>query len=323
MARWPWVCVGGDLLREALASEALAPSLCPALGPPLGASGELPALCTSCPQQDHLHHPCHPLPSPWGPLVALDIHLAACWEVELNTGHGIPGRADQGKEGTVQVSDSPVLEGVRVGRLPALGTTPARPLQLDPPGYKGVTLQSSPLLQKTSPPSPVGCARCSLEFVVGSALMEPFAAGEANPVLERTNHLWRIVVEFSMILKLFSPVFSGSTEGHLSRWDSRRRSRVARESDRRFGGGFTRVCRTFKSRSENFSGLLRCTSSPMVWQRKNQQMSYLCIKILDKCETCSCLPRRATPGGEGESNSKVQYSKIGTLAVNIRFLFVC
>ena len=276
MARWPWVCVGGDLLREALASEALAPSLCPALGPPLGASGELPALCTSCPQQDHLHHPCHPLPSPWGPLVALDIPLAACWEVELNTGHGIPGRADQGKEGTVQVSDSPVLEGARVGRLPALDTTPARPLQLDPPGYKGVTLQSSPLLQKTSPPSPVGCARCSLEFVAGSALMEPFAAGEANPVLERTNHLWRIVIEFSyMILKLFSPVFSGSTEGHLSRWDSRRRSRVARESDWRFGGGFTRVCRTFKSRSENFSGLLRCTSSPMVWQRKNQQFRFL------------------------------------------------
>ena len=80
-----------------------------------------------------------------------------------------------------------------------------------------------------------------MEFVVGSALMEPFAAGEANPVLERTNHLWRIVVEFSLILKLFSPVFSGSTEGHLRRWDSRRRSRVASESDWRFAGGFTKV----------------------------------------------------------------------------------
>ena len=176
--------------------------------------------------------------------------------------------ASQGKGGRGQGSGSLVLEEAMVVLLLALDTTPARPLQLDPPGYKGVTLQSSPLLQKTSPPSPVGCDRCSLEFVVGSALMEPFAAGEANPVLERTNHLWRIVVEFSLILKLFSPVFSGSTEGHLSRWDSRRRSRVAKESDWRFGGGFTRVCRTFKSRSENFSGLLRCTSSPMVWQRK-------------------------------------------------------
>lgn len=124
--------------------------------------------------------------------MALDIPLAACWEVELNTGHGIPGRADQGKEGTVQVSDSPVLEGVRVGRLPALDTTPARPLQLDPP------------------PSPVGCARCSLEFVAGSALMEPFAAGEANPVLERTNHLFSQGVPRATL--------AGGTQGEEAGW---------------------------------------------------------------------------------------------------------
>ena len=60
------------------------------------------------------------------------------------------------------------------------------------------------------------------------------------------------------------------------------------------------------------------------WSGKGQISNsvFSCIKILDKSETCSCLPRRATPGGEGESNSKVQYSKIGTLAVKIRFLFV-
>ena len=66
----------------------------------------------------------------------------------------------------------------------------------------------------------------------------------------------------AMLHRLRSPAFSD-----LRRWDSRMRRRPVRSLKLRPESGSTNSLRIFTRKSANFSGLLRWTSSPIIWKK--------------------------------------------------------